>query len=108
VNYSARTPPVSYPNATYTVLKGSGVNSTHWTLTTLCRQCSSWTADNAKVALNPNDKAARFAYALAPTAPPQPANNASSISKHTVHSYFTIDLAAAKTAKFDEYIKSLS
>ncbi|KAI0465704.1 iron reductase domain protein [Xylaria cf. heliscus] len=104
----ARTPPVSYPNATYSVLKGSTANATHWTLTALCSKCASWTADNAKTALNPNDKAAKFAYALAPTPPSQPANNASSIVKHTVHATFTVDLAAAKTEKFEEYIKALS
>ncbi|KAI0551689.1 hypothetical protein F4679DRAFT_537622 [Xylaria curta] len=103
-----RTPPVAYPNATYTVLKGSTANATHWTLTALCSQCASWTADNAKTALNPNDTAAKFAYALAPTPPPQPANNASSIAKHTIHASFTVDLAAAKTEKFDDYVKALS
>ncbi|KAI1146532.1 iron reductase domain protein [Nemania diffusa] len=104
----ARTPPVAYPNATYTVLKGSTVNATHWTLTALCRDCTSWTADNAKSALNPNDTAAKFAYALAPTPPPQPANNASSIAKHTIHASFTLDLSAAKTDKFDAYVAALS
>ncbi|KAI0414342.1 iron reductase domain protein [Xylaria grammica] len=102
-----RTPPVPYPSATYTVLKGSTSNSTHWTLTALCSQCAAWTADNAKSALNPNDKAAKFAYALSPTPPSQPANNASSITKHTIHATFTLDLAAAKTEKFEEYITSL-
>ncbi|KAI0441143.1 iron reductase domain protein [Xylaria telfairii] len=104
----ARTPPVPYPNATYSVLQGSTANTTHWTLTALCSQCASWTADNAKTALNPNDKAAKFAYALAPTPPSQPANNASSIVKHTIHASFTVDLAAAKTEKFEEYVKALS
>ncbi|KAI1359264.1 iron reductase domain protein [Xylaria arbuscula] len=102
-----RTPPVPYPAATYKVLKGSTSNATHWTLTAVCSGCAAWTADNAKSALNPNDKAAKFAYALSPTPPPQPANNASSISKHTVHASFTLDLAAAKTDKFEEYVSAL-
>ncbi|TRX87981.1 hypothetical protein FHL15_011122 [Xylaria flabelliformis] len=71
-------------------------------------QCASWTADNAKMAINPNDTAAKFAYALAPTPPSQPANNASSIVKHTIHASFTVDLAAAKTEKFEDYVKALS
>ncbi|KAI3325020.1 iron reductase domain protein [Xylariaceae sp. AK1471] len=104
----ARTPPTPYPNATYTVLRGSTTNATHWTLTTLCSQCANWIADNAKTAINPNEKAAKFAYALAPTPPSQPANNASSIAKHTVHAYITLDLAAAQTEKFPEYVKALS
>ncbi|KAI0401712.1 iron reductase domain protein [Xylaria palmicola] len=104
----AHTPPVPYTGATYKVLKGSTANATHWTLTALCSGCASWTADNAKAALNPNDKAAKLAYALAATAPPQPANNASSISKHTIHSTFTLDLAAAKTEKFGTYVEALS
>ncbi|KAI1122972.1 hypothetical protein F5Y10DRAFT_286616 [Nemania abortiva] len=103
-----RTPPVAYPTATYTVLKGSTANATHWTLTALCSQCASWTADNTKTALNPNDTAAKFAYALAPTPPAQPANNASSIVKHTIHASFTLDLAAAKTEKFNDYVAALS
>lgn len=103
-----RTPPVAYPNATYTVLKGSTANATHWTLNALCSQCASWTADNTKTALNPNDTAAKFAYALAPTPPSRPANNASSIVKHTVHATFTVDLAAGKTEKFEEYVQVLS
>ncbi|KAI3339405.1 iron reductase domain protein [Ustulina deusta] len=102
-----RTPPVPYPNATYTVLKGSTANATHWTLTALCSQCTSWTADNSRTALDPNDTAAKFAYALSPTPPSQPANNASSITKHTIHATFTLDLSAAKTEKFEEYIKAL-
>ncbi|KAJ2974503.1 hypothetical protein NUW58_g8639 [Xylaria curta] len=94
-----------YPKATYTVLKGSTANATHWTLTALCSQCASWTADGVTTALNPNDKAAKFAYALAPTAPSQPANNASSIVKHTIHAAFTVDLAAARTDKFETFFE---
>ncbi|KAI0522101.1 iron reductase domain protein [Xylaria bambusicola] len=105
---NTRTPPVAYPTATYTVLRGSTSNATHWTLTALCSQCATWTADNVKSALNPNDKAAKFAYALSPTPPSQPANNASSITKHTIHATFTVDLAAAKSDKFQEYITSLA
>ncbi|KAI0393583.1 iron reductase domain protein [Xylariaceae sp. FL0594] len=111
-----RTPPASYPNATYTVLKrGSSVNATHWTLTALCERCSSWTDGNNSnsssarvVAINPDDKAAKFAFALAPTPPSRPADPVSPIAKHTVHGAFTLDLAAAKTERFDEYVKALS
>ncbi|GAP87975.1 putative cellobiose dehydrogenase [Rosellinia necatrix] len=103
-----RTPPAPYPSATYTVLKGSEANDTHWKLTALCSQCASWVADNTKSALNPNDKVAKFAYALAPTQPSQPANNASAIVKHTIHATFTLDLAAGKTDKFEEYVTALS
>ncbi|KAI8634475.1 iron reductase domain protein [Xylariaceae sp. FL1651] len=104
----AHTPPVAYPKATYTVLKGSTANATHWTLTTLCAQCANWVAgNNTRVALNPNDKAAKLAWASATSPPSQPANNASSIPKHTAHGVFTLDLAAGKTEKFAEYIKAL-
>ncbi|KAI1812084.1 iron reductase domain protein [Poronia punctata] len=101
-----RTPPILYPNATYTILKkGSSVNSTHWTLTALCSGFSTWT-DGGE--LDPNDKGARFAYALSPKTPRQPGNRDSSIEKHTVHGYVDVDLAGARTEKFEEYVEALS
>lgn len=105
---STRTPPAAYPGATYTVLKSSTVNATHWTLTALCSGCANWTVKNAAKSLNPNDKAVKIAYAMSANPPPRPENNATSIPKHNVHGYITLDLAAARTDKFEESIQALS
>ncbi|KAI0189903.1 iron reductase domain protein [Astrocystis sublimbata] len=100
--------PEPYAGATYRVLRGSTVNATHWTLTTLCSGCSNWPASSDETTLNPKNESAKFAYALSPTPPAQPADNTSSITKHTVHDSFTLTLAAARTDRFEEYIRNLS
>ncbi|KAK8095090.1 hypothetical protein PG997_001775 [Apiospora hydei] len=105
--------PGPYAGAMYTVLKGSEANSTHWTLTTLCRGCSQWTATaqrgtNSK-SLDPAATApVDLAYALSVTLPAEPANNASRISYHSSRGALALDMAVAKTSKFDKYVQLLS
>ncbi|KAI1842542.1 hypothetical protein JX266_011296 [Neoarthrinium moseri] len=98
--------PGAYAGATYTTLSGSSVNATHWTLTTLCTGCSQWTASGTAKKLDPS-AAATVAYGLATTPPTEPSNNASRIAVHTAKGKFTLDLAAAKTEKFDSYVQTL-
>ncbi|KAK8038451.1 hypothetical protein PG993_006862 [Apiospora rasikravindrae] len=102
--------PGPYAGATYTVLKGSETNSTHWTLTTLCRGCSQWTAQGGgTTSLDPAATTpVNLAYALSRMMPAEPANNTSSIAYHTARGMLTLDMAAAKTDKFEEYVQSLS
>ena len=102
--------PGAYQGATYEVLKGSGSNATHWTLTTLCRGCSQWKTDNGTVVAGLDPAATspvNVAYALSQKAPAQPANNASSIGFHSAKGPLKLDLAAARTDRFEEYVRSL-
>ncbi|KAK8130684.1 hypothetical protein PG999_003064 [Apiospora kogelbergensis] len=102
--------PGPYAGATYQVLKGSGANATHWALTALCRGCSQWTTDNGTVVAGLDPAAAgpvSVAYALSTKAPAQPANNASAVGFHSAKGPLKLDLAAAKTERFDEYVRAL-
>ncbi|KAK8133450.1 hypothetical protein PG984_005462 [Apiospora sp. TS-2023a] len=106
---TAHTMPSAYTGATYTVLKGSASNGTHWSLTTLCRGCSQWNASGSINSLDPAATApVNLAYALSRSAPAQPANNASRIAIHNAKGTLALDMAAAKTSKFDEYVRSLT
>ncbi|KAK7981188.1 hypothetical protein PG989_013645 [Apiospora arundinis] len=107
---TGHTMPGPYQGATYEVLKGSGSNDTHWTLTTLCHGCSQWKTDNGTVVqgLDPAVTAPiNVAFALSAKAPTQPANNASAIGFHSAKGPLKLDLAAAKTDLFDEYVQAL-
>lgn len=102
--------PGPYKGVTYQVLKGSGSNATHWTLTTLCRGCSQWPTENgtAVEGLDPvATSPVSVAYALSARAPTNPANNGSAIGFHSAKGPLKLDMSAAKTDRFDEYVQSL-
>lgn len=101
--------PGAYAVATYAVLKGPASNGTHWTLTTLCRGCSQWDASGTVTSLDPAATSpVNLAYVLFRSVPAQPANNASRIAIHSAKGTLVLDMAAAKTDKFEEYVRSLT
>ncbi|KAI1341798.1 hypothetical protein F5Y15DRAFT_348018 [Xylariaceae sp. FL0016] len=101
--------PDAYDGAAYQLMKGSGANDTHWTVTALCKGCSTWTHDGgSKTSLDPGATQANFAWAAAAKPPIDPADNFTAFGIHSEHGTFTIDLAAAKTDKFDDYLKALA
>ncbi|KAF2877276.1 hypothetical protein BDV95DRAFT_673985 [Massariosphaeria phaeospora] len=98
--------PNPYANATYTQMKGSGANSTHWTLTVRAQGASQWyDSEGTLVTLNPND-AGTFAHAYSTRAVSQPARNTSAFNHHDSVGYPSIDLAAAQSASFDSWVAS--
>ncbi len=91
------------------MLKGSSVNATHWTLTTLCQGCSTWIHNGgAKESLDPGATAASFAYAASAVPPVDVADPWSPIGIHSEHGIFQMDLAGAKSDQFDAWVKELS
>ncbi|KAI1762854.1 iron reductase domain protein [Hypoxylon sp. FL1150] len=105
---SAHVQPDLYDPAAHTVLKGSTVNDTHWTLTTLCQGCSTWVHNGgAKEVLDPGATAASFAFAASAVPPVDVADPATPIGIHSEHGVFTVDLAAAKSAQFGTWVELL-
>ena len=106
---SAHMQPEIYEAAEHTILKGSTANDTHWTLTTLCKGCSTWIHNGgAKEVLDPGAQAASFAFAASALPPADPTDSFSPIDIHSEHGIFTLDLAAAKADEFDSLIEQLS
>ncbi|KAI1181686.1 iron reductase domain protein [Nemania serpens] len=105
---SAHEIPEPYDLAEYTVLKGSEANDTHWTLTALCKGCSSWVHDGgSKTALDPTSPSINLAWAASPYPVGDPADNFTMLSIHSEHGTFSLDLAAARSDNFDSYVASL-
>ncbi|KAE8440501.1 hypothetical protein EG329_007418 [Mollisiaceae sp. DMI_Dod_QoI] len=96
--------PVGYTGAEYTYLRGTGTNSTHWTVTVLCRGCTTWKdsdGSNAAVLLNGTTKFA-YAYALAP--PLKPADNSSAFNVHDNIGKWIHDVKGSQSSKFDSWV----
>lgn len=90
------------------MLRPSGANATHWTVSALCRGCSQWTdAVGAAKSLDPTSTQAPVAYAFSRDPPRVPANNASAISYHAAHGQLALDLAGARSDAFDAHVASL-
>ncbi|GAW15043.1 hypothetical protein ANO14919_044510 [Xylariales sp. No.14919] len=106
---SAHEIPEPYEEAEYTVLKGSVTNETHWTVTALCKGCSSWVHDGgSRTVLDPNSPSINLAWAASPYPVGDPADNYTMLSIHSEHGTFSLDLAAARTDNFDSYLQTLS
>ncbi|KAJ2978687.1 hypothetical protein NUW58_g7418 [Xylaria curta] len=100
--------PEPYEEAEYTVLKGSVTNETHWTVTALCKGCSTWIHDGgSKTVLDPNSPSINLAWAASPYPVGDPADNYTMLGIHSEHGTFSLDLAGARTDNFDSYLKSL-
>ncbi|KAH8166435.1 hypothetical protein CIB48_g1797 [Xylaria polymorpha] len=100
--------PEPYEGAEYTVLKGSVTNETHWTLTALCKGCSSWIHDGgSKTVLDPTSPSINLAWAASPYPVGDPADNYTMMGIHSEHGTFNLDLAAARSDNFDNYLQSL-
>jgi hypothetical protein len=88
----------------YTILPGHGSNATHWTLSVLCKGCSSWTVPAAK-SISPSGTAIPLAWAMSSKAVAAAADPGSSFSVHDNKAKFTFDFSAAKAANFDTATK---
>ncbi|OTB01763.1 putative iron reductase domain protein [Hypoxylon sp. CI-4A] len=106
---AAHVQPDAYDPAKQSILKGSTVNDTHWTLTTLCQGCSTWIHNGgAKETLDPGASAASFAFAASAVPPIDPTDPSSPIGIHSEHGLFTLNLTAAKSDKFNDWVQQLS
>lgn len=102
--YSGYNRPQQYPSATLTTLKGTGANTTHWTLTVRCQGCSTWQGtDGSTQSLNPNGSQ-QFAWALSTNAVQDPSNPSSTFGIHDSHGSWTHNLASARNNKFDSWV----
>ncbi|KAI0129932.1 hypothetical protein BJ170DRAFT_593474 [Xylariales sp. AK1849] len=96
--------PSTYPNATYTPLKGTGVTSGTLKFTALCRGCTTWQDSDGNPQTLDLSQPAGFAFALSHTTVDTPADNSSSFSIHDVVGHWNADLTAAKSADFDSWV----
>ncbi|ELQ39829.1 hypothetical protein OOU_Y34scaffold00477g2 [Pyricularia oryzae Y34] len=103
----AHAAPAPYTVPVYEVLKtGTRVNSTHWQITAKCSGCTSFQgrAGAAPTWLRPTGSN-RLAFAMARTAPSQPASNTSAILYHEVHQYWNADFGSAQNENFGELVQ---
>jgi glucose/arabinose dehydrogenase len=98
--------PGAYRGAEYTYLAGTGTNTTHWTLTTLCRGCTTWAdSDGNTVTLNTTGTAG-LAWAKATSKPTNPASNISTFNFHNGFGSWKHDLAGAQSPLFDYWVSN--
>ncbi|KAH8885314.1 CBD9-like protein [Thozetella sp. PMI_491] len=98
---AGHTLPTVYASANYTVLPGSVVNATHWTLNVLAKGVSSWT--NGK--LDPASTATNLAYGSSINPPTTPADPASRFGIHQSKGKWSHDLNGSKIANFDALVQ---
>ena len=90
--------PTAYAQATYTILQDTGVNGTHYTLSTICKGCASWTRASGSVKTLSPTGSLRLAWASNPQANSvaQRANPTSSFEYHPYHGYIDGSFPDAK------------
>jgi len=95
---SGRQTPTVYTTATYTILADTGSNGTHFTLSAICKGCSSWTRASGSVKSLSPTSGVRFAWASNPqiNSVSQRANPASGFSYHDYHGYIDASFADAR------------
>ncbi|KAI0401084.1 hypothetical protein F4802DRAFT_442312 [Xylaria palmicola] len=96
--------PVAYEDAKYTVLKGSGVNATHFKFTALCTGCASWADFDGNVNTLDGASQVNFAYAYSSTPVETPSSSDTGFSIHDSVGHWTHDLAAARSDKFSSWV----
>jgi hypothetical protein len=97
--------PQPYADAEYSYLKGTGYNTTHWTLNVRCKGCSQWQDTEGKtVSLDTTNPALPFAHGLASKLPKEPANNRSTFNVHSSFGHWSLDLSQGKNANFDKLV----
>lgn len=98
--------PATYDGAEYHLLKGTTVNSTHYTLKALCKGCTGW-IDNSeeRYVLNGTGNA-EFAWASSPSAVQDPTKNDTAFNMHTAYGKWVHDLNSARNANFDSWVNS--
>ena len=89
--------PQPYADAEYSYIKGTGYNTTHWTLTVRCKGCSQWhDVDGNLVSIDANASAQKFAYGLS--------SKPSTFNVHSSFGNYRIDLTQGQNADFDELV----
>ncbi|KAI1268195.1 iron reductase domain protein [Xylariaceae sp. FL1019] len=98
--------PAMYEDAKYTVLKGTGVNATHFKFTALCSGCASWTDFNGDVSTLDGAGQANFAFAYSSTPPDDLASAESNFGIHDSVGHWTHDMAGARSDQFSAWVAS--
>ncbi|KAF2471707.1 cellobiose dehydrogenase-like protein [Lindgomyces ingoldianus] len=97
--------PQPFTGAEYSYLKGTGYNTTHWTLNVRCKGCSQWADVDGKArSLDPQNATMPFAHAYASKLPAQPANNRSTFNVHSAFGHWTLDIALGKNVDFNKAV----
>jgi glucose/arabinose dehydrogenase len=97
--------PQPFDGASYSYIKGTGYNDTHWTLNVRCKGCSQWhDVDGNLISIDPTAAAQKFAYGLASKAPAQPANNRSTFNVHSSFGNYKLDLTQGQNVDFDKLV----
>lgn len=95
--------PPLFEDTTYTVLPGTTVNETHFTVTALCRGCSRWEPmDSTPTTLN-GDGENYFAFAYSGVTVDDPTNPDTTFGIHERVGHWIHNLDHAKQAEFDTW-----
>ncbi|KAK8063140.1 hypothetical protein PG996_007792 [Apiospora saccharicola] len=97
-------PPTPYADATYQVLKGTGIKGDTMKFTAVCKGCSSWMDFTGEPFTVDASQEARFAYAFSANPVAAPSDNTSSFTIHDGVGHWYHDLPAAKNARFDVWV----
>ncbi|KAK1570044.1 [Colletotrichum navitas] len=99
------TPP-PYADAVYTVLPGTIVNTTHYSVTALCKGCTYWAPNgNSPKSLDPSgENNLAFAHSGVPVH--EPANNQTSLSRHERVGNWMHSFKSAQAAEFESWAGS--
>lgn len=87
-------------------MKGTGANSTHYTLTALCKGCTGWQSNEELRYFLPFNGTTQFAWAYGANAVENPASNTSAFNVHAKYGKWTHDLNAARIDNFDQLVKA--
>ncbi|KAK7964516.1 hypothetical protein PG988_011490 [Apiospora saccharicola] len=96
--------PTPYADATYQVLKGTGIKGDTMKFTAVCKGCSSWMDFTGEPFTVDASQEARFAYAFSANPVAAPSDNTSSFTIHDGVGHWYHDLPAAKNARFDVWV----
>ncbi|KAI2627639.1 actin-domain-containing protein [Hypoxylon sp. NC1633] len=96
--------PGTFDGSTYTVLKGTSVNETHFKFTALCTGCASWTDFDGNPYILNGAGDTNFAYAFSSTPMEEPANPDTGFSIHDNVGRWIHDLAGARSEQFPEWV----
>ncbi|ORY63870.1 uncharacterized protein BCR38DRAFT_524025 [Pseudomassariella vexata] len=96
--------PDPYPNATYTVLKGTGTSGGRVKFTALCSGCTTWADFEGNPTTIDASQPAPFAFAFSQTPPETPADPVSAFGIHDLVGHWNHDLPAAKSADFQSWV----
>ncbi|KAF2864737.1 hypothetical protein BDV95DRAFT_655571 [Massariosphaeria phaeospora] len=98
--------PQPYDSATYTYLRGTSANATHWQVTARCQGCTRWSSSDGDFNIEVLSETV-LAYACSSVAPEAPASNTSAFNVHEQFGIWGHDLQAGKSARadFDEWVR---